>query len=269
MYVFFLGEVITIAYSREKSIDCRDATAKALYGRAFNWIIEKINILLGRCESGQRQKTVSIGMNVGHVGDWKLNQRYPFIAGVLDIFGFEDFRFNSLEQFCINLANEQLQHFFNNHVFAMERVIACSVSIIYVLFMCCDVRRNTWRKVSMAMIFSLRTTCLFYACFLTSQLVYCLFLMNRVCFRGLVDLDSLGCWLSLYLCITSFQGTDQSAMQKFQQHLSSSRYYRPSKGLDAGFIVKHYAGQVHTVHNFRLLWHDFYTVCIIIGRISE
>uniref|UniRef100_A0A8D0BZA2 non-specific serine/threonine protein kinase n=1 Tax=Salvator merianae TaxID=96440 RepID=A0A8D0BZA2_SALMN len=96
------GETIIRPNTMEKATDVRDATAKALYGRLFSWIVNRINALLkpDTLLSGNEQ-----GLNIG----------------ILDIFGFENFKKNSFEQLCINIANEQIQFYFNQHVFAWEQ----------------------------------------------------------------------------------------------------------------------------------------------------
>jgi myosin-5 len=77
--------------------DNRDALAKTLYARLFDWLVAAVN--------------ASIGQDVAAAS----------LIGVLDIYGFEAFEANDFEQLCINLANEKLQQHFNAHVFKMEQ----------------------------------------------------------------------------------------------------------------------------------------------------
>lgn len=97
------GETLVMHYRLPEAIAARDALAKCLYGALFDWIVLQVNYsLISLKESANEHNGNSIG--------------------VLDIFGFEDFGFcNRFEQFCINFANEHLQHYFNQHVFEYEQ----------------------------------------------------------------------------------------------------------------------------------------------------
>lgn len=73
----------------DQAVYARDALAKAIYGRMFNWLVGMINGSL-TIEAKSRRSLI----------------------GLLDIYGFEIFQRNSFEQFCINYCNEKLQQLF-------------------------------------------------------------------------------------------------------------------------------------------------------------
>ena len=93
---FGIGETITIPLDPPKASDQRDAFAKFIYGKLFDYIVFRVNNILFRGKPGRN-------------------------IGVLDIFGFEVFKTNSFEQLCINYCNERLQSFFNTVIFENER----------------------------------------------------------------------------------------------------------------------------------------------------
>ncbi|OCT63578.1 hypothetical protein XELAEV_18044673mg [Xenopus laevis] len=104
------GETIIRTNTVDKAADVRDAMSKALYGRLFSWIVNRINTLL------QPDKNIWQVVNVALYLESGMN------VGILDIFGFENFKRNSFEQLCINIANEQIQFYFNQHIFALEQM---------------------------------------------------------------------------------------------------------------------------------------------------
>uniref|UniRef100_A0A0D3FRP1 Myosin motor domain-containing protein n=1 Tax=Oryza barthii TaxID=65489 RepID=A0A0D3FRP1_9ORYZ len=99
------GESITKNLDPRAAALSRDALSRIVYSRLFDWLVNKIN------------------SSIGQDPDSKI------LIGVLDIYGFESFKTNSVdaltgrsfEQFCINLTNEKLQQHFNQHVFKMEQ----------------------------------------------------------------------------------------------------------------------------------------------------
>ncbi|XP_066603378.1 myosin-IIIb-like isoform X2 [Prorops nasuta] len=94
------GETITRNNTVTEACAARDAMAKGLYGRLFDWMVNQINCLLSFSRSPSYE---------------------PLAIGLLDIFGFENFPKNSFEQLCINIANEQIQYYFNQHIFTWEQ----------------------------------------------------------------------------------------------------------------------------------------------------
>ncbi|KAG0233319.1 Myosin type-2 heavy chain 1 [Actinomortierella wolfii] len=94
------SEKIVSNLKPDQSIVVRDSVAKYIYSALFDWLVHNINSSLS---------SESVASRI-----------HSFI-GVLDIYGFEHFKKNSFEQFCINYANEKLQQEFNQHVFKLEQ----------------------------------------------------------------------------------------------------------------------------------------------------
>ena len=100
------GDKILKPYSVNQAQDARDAMTKRVYAELFQKMVDKINIELS-AGGGARHKFI----------------------GVLDIFGFESFKVNSVEQLCINFCNEKLQFHFNEHIFKMEQSLYAAEGI--------------------------------------------------------------------------------------------------------------------------------------------
>uniref|UniRef100_A0A8B9JZD2 Myosin Ic, paralog a n=1 Tax=Astyanax mexicanus TaxID=7994 RepID=A0A8B9JZD2_ASTMX len=88
------GEEMIGPLSLEQALSARDALAKAIYGRTFTWLVQKIN------------------QSLAFQDEVYYTSKCSSVIGLLDIYGFEVFQNNSFEQFCINYCNEKLQQLF-------------------------------------------------------------------------------------------------------------------------------------------------------------
>ncbi|XP_048828335.1 unconventional myosin-IXAb-like isoform X3 [Brienomyrus brachyistius] len=188
-----VGERLIVPYKLAEAGTVRDSMAKSLYGALFDWIVFRINhALLNNRDLEERAKILSIG--------------------VLDIFGFEDYENNSFEQFCINFANERLQHYFNQHTFKLEQEEYCAEGI-------------SWHNIDYIdnsgciSLISRKPTALFH-------------LLDEEC--------------------NFPQASNQTLLDKFKRLHEGNSYIEFPAVMEPAFIICHYAGKVkYGVKDFR------------------
>merc|ERR1719410_1485717 len=103
----------------DDAVSNRDSIAKGIYENIFLWLAKRINAELLVEDDDEEEEGKTDGEND------------KYFIGILDVFGFENFYFNSLEQFCINYTNEKLQQFFNHHIIASEQEEYLRESIVW------------------------------------------------------------------------------------------------------------------------------------------
>nr|XP_021330275.1 unconventional myosin-VIIb-like isoform X1 [Danio rerio]XP_021333026.1 unconventional myosin-VIIb-like isoform X1 [Danio rerio] len=180
-------ESVTKPLTSAQALDGRDAFVKAIYGRLFVWIVTKINSAIYKPPSDDPK-------HVRHS------------IGLLDIFGFENFKNNSFEQLCINFANEQLQQFFVKHVFKLEQQEYAREDIV-------------WKNIE----------------FNDNQSTLDVLAIKSLNILSLIDEES-----------RFPKGTDATMLNKMNQHHGKGDIYMPPKNNhDTQFGIRHFAGVVH------------------------
>ncbi|XP_012234244.1 unconventional myosin-Ie-like [Linepithema humile] len=81
------SESVDLTLNVEQALYARDALAKDIYAKLFDYLVKKVNAAMMINSDG-------------------------YEIGILDIYGFEIFEKNGFEQFCINFVNEKLQQIF-------------------------------------------------------------------------------------------------------------------------------------------------------------
>ncbi|XP_057579168.1 unconventional myosin-IXa isoform X6 [Hippopotamus amphibius kiboko] len=188
-----VGEKLILPYKLAEAVTVRNSMAKSLYSALFDWIVFRINhALMNSKDLEQNTKTLSIG--------------------VLDIFGFEDYENNSFEQFCINFANERLQHYFNQHIFKLEQEEYRAEGI-------------SWHNIDY---------------------------IDNTCCINLISKKPTGLLHLLDEESNFPQATNQTLLDKFKHQHEENSYIEFPAVMEPAFIIKHYAGKVkYGVKDFR------------------
>ena len=152
------GQLVKSSSDANMSNATRDSLAKALYCRTVATIVKRANSLkrpvgalsgsMSSNESVHHEVASLHASTVGTSGSKKSSKSLAILTnairhatdgfiGILDMFGFEDSKPSQLEQLCINLCSETMQHFYNTHTLktsietCRDEEIVCGVEVDY------------------------------------------------------------------------------------------------------------------------------------------
>ncbi|WVY97844.1 hypothetical protein V8G54_029995 [Vigna mungo] len=218
-------EVIKRSLDPQSAAVSRDGLAKTIYSRLFDWLVDKINNSIGQDPNSKS------------------------LIGVLDIYGFESFKANSFEQFCINFTNEKLQQHFNQAK-SKNKLCTSSFFVISVFnmikmmtFSTCLKwnKKNIQRRRSIGATLNLLTIKMFWTLLRRLFLPFVLVIF----FTLILLLQKPGGIIALLdeACMFPKSTHETFANKLYQTFKNHKRFIKP-KLSRTDFTIAHYAGEV-------------------------
>ncbi len=107
-------QVIESPLNEKECLANQDALSRNLYDKLFNWLVKRLNFTILPKEDILPKQKIRKSINVVRKS-LLLPESSRLSIGLLDIFGFENFKVNSFEQLCINFTNEKVRAFLYNY----------------------------------------------------------------------------------------------------------------------------------------------------------